>query len=204
MTRGTKTWIALLRGVNVGGKNRLPMKELVVEIETLGFTDVKTYVQSGNVVFRGSAAETGPGAPSVGEIAASIALSIATCIKNKFGFQPGVIVIGKQELAVAAASNPFPDAEKELEGRALHLYFLDISTKDVPPKLDARSLDAVKRPSERWQVIGSVFYLHAPEGFGNSKLAARAERCLGVPATARNWRTVCEVLKLAEGLGNRL
>ena len=190
MTSGAKTWIALLRGVNVGGKNKLPMKELASEFEALGFVDVQTYIQSGNVVFRSRTAGDGP---------ASIAVSIATSIKNKFGFQPGVIVLSKEELASAAASNPFPDADKELDGKALHLFFLgELLSNKIPPKIDARSLDAVRRPTERWQVIGSVFYLHAPEGFGNSKLAARAERCLGVPATARNWRTVCELLKLAE------
>jgi uncharacterized protein (DUF1697 family) len=79
----------------------------------------------------------------------------------------------------------------------LHFFFLG----DAPKKFDAACLDAVKIPSERWRVIGSVFYLHAPEGFGNSKLAAKAERCLGVPATARNWRTVSELLKLASDGG---
>jgi uncharacterized protein (DUF1697 family) len=189
MTSGAKTWIALLRGVNVGGKNKLPMKELASEFEALGFVDVQTYIQSGNVVFRSRTAGNGP---------ASMAAPIAASIKNKFGFEPGVIVLSKEELASAAASNPFPEAGKELDGKALHLFFLGEFLSNKPPKIDARSLDAVRRPTERWQVIGSVFYLHAPEGFGNSKLAARAERCLGVPATARNWRTVCELLKLAE------
>jgi uncharacterized protein (DUF1697 family) len=170
----SKTWIALLRGVNVGGKNKLLMKDLAAELESLGFESIRTYIQSGNVVFHSSAARNEPAALSTAEIAASI----ASAIKNRFGFQPGVFVLSKSDLAAAAAANPFPDANQELDGKALHLFFLG----DIPPKLDVRSLDAVKRPS-----------------FGNSKLAARAERCLGVPATARNWRTVCELLKLAEG-----
>jgi uncharacterized protein (DUF1697 family) len=193
MSRATQTWVALLRGVNVGGKNKLPMKELSAEFEALGFENVRTYIQSGNVVFCSPRAKKELAAPS----AAAIATSIAGSIKNKFGFQPGVIVLSKEELARAAASNPYSEAESELEGRALHLFFLDIPPTDTPRKMDARSLDAVKRPTERWQVVGSIFYLHAPEGFGTSKLAARAERCLGVPATARNWRTVSELLKLA-------
>ena len=188
------TWIALLRGVNVGGKNKLPMKGLISELEALGFENVRTYIQSGNVVFRTPGARSDRASLS----AAGIATSIAQSIKNRFGFQPGVIVISKEEVIRTATSNPFSEAEEELDGGALHLFFLDIPPKDVLRKMDAKSLDAVKRPTERWQVIGSVFYLHAPEGFGNSKLAARAERCLGVPATARNWRTVCELLKLAE------
>jgi uncharacterized protein (DUF1697 family) len=198
MAQKITTWIALLGGVNVGGKNKLPMKELASEIEALGFENVRTYIQSGNVVFRSPRAKQELGSPSAAGIAASIiAASIAGSIKNKFGFQPGVIVLSKEELTRAAASNPYAEAENELEGRALHLFFLDVPLRDSPPKMDARSLDAVKRPTERWQVVGSIFYLHAPEGFGTSKLAARAERCLGVPATARNWRTVSELLKLA-------
>jgi uncharacterized protein (DUF1697 family) len=193
MSRTTQTWIALLRGVNVGGKNKLPMKELAALLETLGLSDVRTYIQSGNAVFQG------PRGP-----APALAAAIASAIEDTFDFRPGVIVIGKEEFAKAAASNPFPEAAQE-DGKTLHLFFLG----EAPPKggskkksaaktLDAACLDAVTLPSERWRVAGAVFYLHAPEGFGNSKLAAKAERCLGVPATARNWRTVCELLKLAD------
>jgi uncharacterized protein (DUF1697 family) len=186
MPRAMQTWIALLRGVNVGGKNKLPMKELVALLETLGLSEVRTYIQSGNAIFRGPA-----GSPS------ALADSIGSAIREKFGFQPGVIVIRQEDFAKAAAVNPFPEAEKELDGRTLHLFFLGHGLK----KVDAECLDAVKRTTERWRVIGPVFYLHAPEGFGDSKLAAKAERCLGVPATARNWRTVSELLKLAAGPG---
>jgi uncharacterized protein (DUF1697 family) len=192
MAQKKTTWIALLRGVNVGGNHKLPMKELAAELEALGFTGVRTYIQSGNVVFRVSAAKRSA-------TAASITSAIATCIQKKFGFQPSVMVLSKEELALAAKSNPFSEAEKERDGRTLHLFFLS----QPPPKKTAReidraALDSVKLSSERWGIVGSVFYLHTPEGFGTSKLAAKAERCLGAPATARNWRTVCELLKLAE------
>jgi len=188
MSHRAPTWIALLRGVNVGGRNRLPMKEFSRELEALGFADVRTYIQSGNVVFRASPHD-GSGATLAGSIAAGI--------HKEFGFLPGVVVLNQEEFARAAAANPFREAEAERDGRALHLFFLSAA----PRKIDHAGLDAVKKPSERWRVVGSVFYLHAPEGFGNSKLAAKAEKCLGVPATARNWRTICELLRLAEGLG---
>ncbi len=180
-----ETWIVLLRGVNVGGKNKLPMKELVALLETLGFSDVKTYIQSGNVVLRGA---KGP--------APKLTATIASAIEETFDFRPGVVALTKEELAKAAAANPFPEAEGAQDGKSLHLFFLG----EVPKKVDADGLDAVKIPSERWRVVDSVFYLHAPEGFGNSKLAAKAERYLGVPATARNWQTVGELLKLANHL----
>lgn len=184
MPAHAQTWIALLRGVNVGGNDKLPMKQLVRELEVLGSVEVKTYIQSGNVVFRSPKRAT----------AGSIASSIANCIQHRFGFQPSVVVLSKEELAAAAKSNPFPEAEKERDGKALHLFFL----AERPRKIDRVALDALKIPGERWSVVGSVFYLHTPEGFGTSKLAAKVERSLGIPATARNWRTVGELLKLAE------
>jgi uncharacterized protein (DUF1697 family) len=180
-----KTWIVLLRGVNVGGNNRLPMKALAAELESLGFSDVRTYIQSGNVVFRGP-----------GQKPDALAAKIRGAILGKFGFEPAVLAIEAVDFAAAAAANPFPESTSEMEGRTVHLFFLDQVPKEVPRD----RLDAVRVASERWQLKGKVLYLHAPEGFGNSKLATQAERILGVPATARNWRTVCALLEMA-GLG---
>jgi len=185
-----ETWIALLRGVNVVGRNKLPMKEFTALLEGLGHTKVRTYIQSGNAVFRAAPARSKGGREAE---AAGIASAIARTIGKRFGFEPGVIVLSKQDLARAAAANPFPDAEAE--GRMLHLFFMSAA----PGRIDAAGLDAVKIASERWHTSGNVFYLHTPEGFGNSKLAAKVERCLGVPSTARNWRTVSELLKLTGG-----
>ena len=178
-----ETWIVLLRGVNVGENHKLPMKELAALLETLDLSGVKTYIQSGNVVFRG------PRGP-----APKLAATIASAIEETFDFRPGVIALTKEHLAKAAAANPFPAAESLQDGKTLHLFFLG----EAPKKVDVAGLDAAKAPSEQWRVIDSVLYLHTPEGFGKSKLAAKAERCLGVPATARNWRTVTELLKLAK------
>jgi len=180
----TEVWIALLRGVNVGGNNKLPMKQLAALLETLGLSDIKTYIQSGNAVFRG------PKGPP-----AALAQVIASAIEETFDFRPQVIVMSKDDLAKAVAANPFPEGDNE-DGRSLHLFFLG----QTPKKIDATALDAVKHPTERWKANGPFFYFHAPEGFGTSKLATKAEKCLGVPATARNWRTVRELLKLAESI----
>jgi len=177
-----KTWIVLLRGVNVGGKNKLPMKAFAAELETLGLSDVRTYIQSGNVVFRGPA-----------QNADTLAAKIRGAILGKFGFEPAVLAIEAADFAAAAAANPFPESVGESEGRTVHLFFLAQAPKGTPRE----RLDAVRIPSERWRLIGKAFYLHAPEGFGTSKLATQAERILGVPATARNWRTVSTLMQMA-------
>jgi uncharacterized protein (DUF1697 family) len=152
-------------------------------MDGLGLSGVRTYIQSGNIVFRA------PRKP-----ASALAADIAEAIDARFGVKPHTAVISAADFAACAAANPFPESEWELDGKALHLLFLDAA----PPAVDRQRLDAVKRGSERWALIGAVFYLHAPQGFGTSKLAAQAEKILGVRATARNWRTVGALLKMVE------
>lgn len=172
------TLIALFRGINVSGNNKLPMKELSALLTDMGLHDVQTYIQSGNVVFRSD-----PGKK------ATLATKITAAIKAQHGFAPHVLVLEAAELKKAMAGNPYPEAVAV--PKSLHLFFLD----EAPQQPDLNALDAIKTDSERYKLAGKVFYLHTPDGFGTSKLAARAERLLGVPATARNWNTVC---KLAE------
>ena len=176
------TWIALLRGVNVGGRHIVPMKTLTAELETLGLTDIQTYIQSGNIVFRDSK-----------RTAAALAAEIGNAIDARFGFAPHVAVISYKDFASSVTGNPFPESMTDDNGKTLHLFFLD----RTPPDLDQNRVEAIRRPSERWQLNGQVFYLLTPEGFGDSKLAAQVEKILGVPTTARNWRTVCVLLGLA-------
>jgi uncharacterized protein (DUF1697 family) len=175
-----KTWIAFLRGINVGGNSILPMKELVPLLEAAGCRDVKTYIQSGNVVLRHTMGET-----------ARVAARIRQAISKERGFEPHVLVLEPGELEKAVAANPFSGAAAE--PRTLHLYFLD----QRPRSPDIEALNGVKAKSESFALKGRIFYLHAPDGFGASKLAQRAERFLGVNATARNWHTVTTVLELA-------
>lgn len=175
-----KTFIALLRGINVGGKNMLPMKELVGELKALGLQNVSTYIQSGNVVFKSR--ECG---------ASGLERRIQSAIRKSHGFSPNVFVFGLDELENAVASNPFPDAESN--PKTLHLFFLASTPKDP----DLKILENLKSDNERFEIRGTVFYLHAPEGTGRSKLAARVERSLGVSVTARNWRSVCKILEMA-------
>ena len=176
-----KTYIALFRGINVGGKNILPMKDLVALLENLGAQGVKTYIQSGNAVFQHKAEST-----------SQLSSKISAAIKASHGFEPQVFLLDLAEMEKVVAANPFPEAESE--PKTLHLSFLD----SAPQNPDLKTLEEIKKDNERFKLIDNVFYLHAPDGIGRSKLAARAEKALGVAATARNWRTVGKIMALAE------
>jgi uncharacterized protein (DUF1697 family) len=179
-----KTYIALLRGINVGGNNVLPMKDLVALLEDLGSRNVKTYIQSGNAVFQ-----------SEEENASLLSDRIKVAIRNSHGFEPQVLLLELEEIEKAVESNPFPEAESE--PKTLHLHFLASMPKDP----DLEVLASLKGERERFVLEDRVFYLHAPDGIGRSKLAANAEKLLGVAMTARNWRTVCKVTAMAKQCG---
>lgn len=184
------TYIALLRGVNVGGNNKLPMAELAAVLAGLGLQNVKIYIQSGNVVFQYAA-----GGHDGGPVALSTAITAA--IRGRFGFAPYVLLLTGEELAVALAANPFPEAEAE--PKTLHLFFMD----GPPRAYDTAALDRIKVADERCRSAGSVFYLHAPGGIGRSRLADGLGKGWGVNITARNWRTVREIMALAQGMSER-
>lgn len=175
------TYIALFRGINVGGKNSLPMRDLVAALESLGLSDVKTYIQSGNAVFRAKSRS-----------ANKLGREISSAIEANHGFAPQVMVLPVASFRQAIEQNPFPQAQAE--PKSLHLYFLDAAPKK--PNLDR--LAELQAETESFQIIDQVFYLHAPAGIGRSKLAAAVEKALGVGTTARNWRTVEKILELAE------
>jgi len=178
-----KTYIALIRGINLGGKNILPMKELVAILEGLGARSIKTYIQSGNAVF--TSREKDP---------SRLAGRLAAEIKRRRGFEPKVLLLELEELEHAMQRNPFPEAEANPQ--ALHAGFL----VSAPANPNLKALEGLKKASERFQLSGSVFYLHAPEGVGRSKLAANAEKLIGVSMTDRNWRTVCTLYEMAKAL----
>jgi uncharacterized protein (DUF1697 family) len=180
MSVEAKTYIALFRAINVGGKNVLPMKELVAVLEGLGARNVRTYIQSGNVVFE-----------SPEKDASRLASKMGQAIKKRFGFEPHVLLLELEDLERAIKKNPFPEAESDPQ--ALHTGFL----ASAPQKPDLKALESLKTKSERFRLIDRVFCLHAPEGIGRSKLAAKAEKLLGVPMTDRNWRTVCKIQDMA-------
>jgi uncharacterized protein (DUF1697 family) len=175
------TYIALFRGINVGGSHMLPMKELKVLCEQNGCVDVQTYIQSGNVIFRSALTDV-----------ERLAKRLAAAVSKGYGFEPRVLVRTRADLEKAAAGNPFPEAGSN--PTSVHLLFL----AEPPQKPDLQACEALKAKTERFALEGSVFYLHTPDGFGTSKLAGRAEKLLGVAATARNWRTVTTLLEMAK------
>jgi len=172
------TQIALLRGINVGKTKRLAMADLRALLEELGFTDVRTYVQSGNVVF------AGPKAGAAKKIEAGIA--------ERFGFDVPVIVRTEAELAAVVEANPL---KAVADDDAKHL--VSFLSKKVP----AATLDDVDREAfapEEFVLAGTELYLWCPGGVHKSKLAKKlSDRKLGAIATARNWRTVEKLLAMA-------
>lgn len=171
------TYIALFRGINVGGKNILPMKELRVLLEDLGCKNVRTYIQSGNVVFDGKKKQTD-----------KLPKKISNEILKNYGFEPNVLLLAQSELQNAVANNPFPTDD----GRKLHVFFL----YDRPTKPDIEKLNSIKIKTEQFKLHERVFYFYAPDGIGRSKIASNVERCLGVSATGRNWNTVGKLMSM--------
>lgn len=171
-----KAYVALFRGINVGGKHKLPMRDLVAILTRFGCEDVRTYIQSGNAVFRCETKDV----PGLFE-------RIPAAVEEAHGFAPQVLLLPGPEFEKAAAANPFPKAEAA--PKTLHLTFLTAP----PRKPDLASLDALKSQREQYALQGRVFYLHAPDGIGRSRLFQRVEKALGVAGTARNWRTVSEL-----------
>jgi len=184
MTKGrhpAKTWVALFRGINVPGSWVLPMKDLKTLMVKNGCRDVQTYIQSGNVVFRSPLSN-----------AAKVERRLREAVERSHGFAPHVLALTRRDLEKAAAGNPFPEAVAD--HKSVHVFFLAAT----PEQPDTIGLDRLRKPTERFALKGRFFYLHTPEGFGTSKLAKGAERLLGVPATARNWRTVTTLLDLTK------
>ncbi len=172
-----KAFVLLFRGINVGGKNLLPMKELKAALESKCFQQVSSYIQSGNVVLETS------------QNASAIASSVSKLVNQQFGFTPAVMVLDKIQFANAVNNNPYP----ECEGKSVHFYFCADK-----PTLAADKIAAVQANDEDYELHGKVFYLHAPSGIGRSKLAAKVEACLGVPVTARNLNTVQKIQQMLE------
>jgi len=161
-----KTYIVLFRGINVGGKNLLPMKELVCMLEKNNYQDVKTYIQSGNVILK---CKSNP------------EKNIASLINDRYNFQPEVLAIEQSRFIKFVTNNPY----KSDDGKTIHFYFC----KDIPD-VDLKKIEKIKSKTEKYHIDGKVLYLNAPNGIGRSKLVANIESCLGVCATGRNLNTV--------------
>ena len=171
-------WIALLRGINVGGHNRLPIEDLSRLFEEAGCGQVKTYIQSGNVVFTAD-----------DESVDQIVDDIAVAIEREHKFRPAMFLLSADMLAAAIAANPYPEATEE--PKTLHVSFLE----ELPGAENLSRASELIAGSERFRVIDRCLYFHAPDGIGRSKFAGGVDRALKVSTTSRNWRTIT---KLAE------
>ena len=166
--------VALLRAVNVGGTGMLPMADLKILCEDLGFTDVRTYIQSGNVLFRSELCES------------EVQKRLEEALTAKMGKTPGVLIRSRRELEAVAAKAAFPDAKPN---------FLLIAFLPEPPPADA--LEKLVAPDgEEVKIDGREIYIHYPNGAGRSKLKLPALK----PGTARNLNTVRKLAELAAAL----
>jgi uncharacterized protein (DUF1697 family) len=174
--------VALLRGVNVGGKNKLPMKQLVAIFAGLGADGAQSYIQSGNVVYRASPA-----------LARRIPAAVSAAIASELGLAIPVVTRSLAELRAVAAGNPF--LERGVAPTAAYVAFL----ADTPTAARVAALDPQRSPGDAFAVRGRDIYLHLPNGGGRSKLtAAFFDSKLATISTARNWRTVLTLLEMAE------
>jgi uncharacterized protein (DUF1697 family) len=164
------TFVALLRAVNVGGR-KVPMSDLRKVVEGAGFDDVRTYIQSGNLVFTGKGRR------------ADIEAKLEQVIGAKFRFEVPVVVRTAEEWSAIAASNPFPDAPPNV------VYAM---VSKAPPALDAvKAIQARATGGELVRLEGEALWIHYPAGLGKSKITPTIiDKAVGSPTTARNVNTV--------------
>jgi uncharacterized protein (DUF1697 family) len=187
------THVALLRGINLGGKNKVAMADLRTLVAELGHREVSTYIQSGNVLFT-----AGPDTDC-----AEAARAMAEAIATRLGVTAPVVVVTREELGQIHAANPFPD---EPDPKRVHAVVLSAPPgTELTAKLEAAIAQSLaKGARDEATTIGRTLYLHTPTGYGNSDLSAAALRIVsspkaGVTGTARNWATMTKLLELCDG-----
>ena len=177
---GRNAFVAFLRGINLGGR-QLPMKELVAMFERAGCTSVRSYIQSGNVVFA---------APE--KVSSGISSTIEKVIRARFKYDAPVVLRSAAELAAVARKNPFLAAGAD--PKSLHVAFL----ASAPPATSVAALDPKRSPPDEFVVKGREIYLRFPNGVGKSKFTnAYFDSKLGTTSTIRNWATVLKLLEMA-------
>ena len=180
-------YVALLRGINLGGRNRVAMADLRQLTETLGHTEVATYINSGNVVFTSPDTDCG-----------ALADALEQAIARSLAVRPAVVVLSRADLAQVIADNPFPD---EANPRCLHAVFrrLDLAPDAIAAVEEAQQRARAKGSRDEAVPVGRALFLHTPDELGRSELAAQLSRS-GVQAdgTARNWATVTRLAAMLE------
>jgi uncharacterized protein (DUF1697 family) len=174
-------YVALLRGINLGARNRIAMPTLREALEDAGFEDVRTYLQSGNVVLSSRAKPAG------------VARKIEQAIEERFGLEIPVVVRTRADLATVLKRNPLGEVATDPKRYQVSFLSAKLSAKAV------RELEATAEKSERVVAIGREVYAWHPKTIARSKLWTKlAGKGLGVTATARNWATVEALLELAD------
>jgi len=181
--------VALLRGINLGGRNKVPMAELREVVTSLGHTGVTTYIQSGNVLFTTPEADT-----------AKLASDLEGAISGTFGIESSVVVLSRADLAAILERNPYPN---EPNPKLVHVVFLNGEPPaDLIERMKAaESATAAKGSRDTVTAVGPALYLNTPDGYGTSELAQVLLRIVGkagTAGTARNWTTAAKLLSLCE------
>jgi uncharacterized protein (DUF1697 family) len=175
-------YVSLLRAVNVGGRS-IPMSRLREVYSELGYDDVRSYIQSGNLVFHASQRSE-----------AAVTSAIEAAIADEFGLAVRVLVRSDAEMAKIARSHPFA---RQVSGKGTALYVTFLATKPAAPKV--KSIDAARYAPDAFKVVGREIYAVYPNGYGRSKLSLPLfEKALGVEGTARNWNTVTKLAELSQ------
>jgi uncharacterized protein (DUF1697 family) len=183
--------VALLRGINVGGRNKVPMAELREVVTSLGHTGVTTYIQSGNVLFSTQDTDT-----------AELASALQAAIAASFGIRAAVVVLSRDELARILDGNPYSD---EPNPKLVHVAFLGAEpSAELLDRISAAEGAAAATGSrDTITAVGNALYLHTPDGYGTSELAQALFRIIGtrtgqhdLAVTARNWSTATTLLSL--------
>jgi uncharacterized protein (DUF1697 family) len=171
-------YVALLRGINVGGKAKVAMAALRDTCASVGCEDVVTYIQSGNVVLKSRLT------------ADKLRAALEAAIAREFGFNPAVMIRTAKEISAVVDRNPYAGTDD----KAVHVGFLHA----VPNAATKKCLGAVDSAPEELTVVGREIYLHLPTGMGRAALPVQMERCLRpTPITVRNWRTVTKLVELS-------
>jgi uncharacterized protein (DUF1697 family) len=178
-----ETYIAILRGINVSGQKKINMKELKELLANLEFQAIKTYIQSGNVVFNYD--------PDKSD---KVASEIELAIKNHYGFDVTVLIRTRAELLDCIKANPF-NSKPDLDSKQLYATFLS----HLPEAQNIEKVLAFESDADEFILLDKTIFVYCPGGYGTTKLSNNFfENKLKVRATTRNWRTINELSRIAQ------
>jgi len=178
-----KTYISLLRGINIGGHKKIKMDSLRDGFSSLGYTNIKTYIQSGNILFC-----------SKEEDKTKLEREISSMIMDKYGFDVPVLVLISDDLNEVITNNPFANSinhKKEF----IHITFISNEVKEI----NYKEIESKKESEDEYKIINKAIYLYLQKGYGNTKIHNNFfEKLLKTQATTRNWKTCLELLEMSK------